>query len=269
VRRLIIPGTGLETSRFIFGTSSLMRVGSEKARRRLLAAAVEHGFLHFDTAPYYGFGVAERDLAPILKANPALRVTTKVGIYSPGGEEQAATSVLMRKVGGKVFPSLARPTTSFDLNRAKRCLTGSLRRLGREHIDLYMLHEPELHLLVAGEWLEWLEWLEGLRSKGTIGFYGLALTATRLQPFLSSGSALAQVTQVLDTLKGREGDVLALHERALQITYGYISGARAVGDDSPVSELLRLAAKRNAHGPIIVSTKRVDRMAQYARLEEA
>lgn len=266
MRRLTIPGTSLETSRFIFGTSSLMRVGTAIARRRLLAAAVDHGFLHFDTAPYYGFGVAERDLAPILKANPAVRVTTKVGIYSPGGEEQGATSVLLRKLGAKILPSLARPTLSFDLRQAKRCLEGSLRRLGREHIDLYLLHEPELHLLAAGEWVEWLD---GLRSKGTIGLYGLALTAQRLQPFLSSSCALTQVIQVLDTLNRCEGDILAPHGRALQITYGYVSAARAAGDTTPVPELLRLAARRNAHGAIIVSTKRLDRMRQYARVEEA
>jgi aryl-alcohol dehydrogenase-like predicted oxidoreductase len=263
---LVIPGTSLETSRFIFGTSSIVRAGMRRARRRLLDAAVDHGFRHFDTAPYYGFGVAERDLAPVLKANAQVKVTTKVGIYSPGGEDQWAAAVILRKVGARVFPSLARATTSFKLNEARLCLEASLRRLGREHIDIYMLHEPELQQLDAREWFEWLE---SLRGSGKIGHYGVALTAQRLQPFLAAASPLAEVTQVLDTLTGREADVLQMYGRRLQITYGYISGARAQGDHTAVAELLRLAVKRNADGPIIVSTKRLDRVGQYTRIPEA
>jgi aryl-alcohol dehydrogenase-like predicted oxidoreductase len=263
---LVIPGTNLETSRFIFGTSSLMRVGVRRSRRRLLDAAIDNGFVHFDTAPYYGFGVAERDLAPVLKANPGARVTTKVGIYSPGGEAQSAASVLLRKAGARIFPSLARPITSFALNQAKQCLEASLRRLGREHIDIYMLHEPELHQLDARQWLEWLE---SVRSSGKIGRFGVALTARRLQPFLACVSPLADLTQVLDTLAEREADVLPMHDRPLQITYGYISGARAQGDNTPVAELLRVAVRRNPHGPIIVSTTRLDRVGQYAQIPEA
>jgi D-threo-aldose 1-dehydrogenase len=266
VRKLIIPGTELETSRFIFGTGSLLRVGSVRARRRLLDAAVHHGFLHFDTAPYYGFGIAECDLAPVLRANRTVKVTTKVGIYSPGGESQSSVSVLIRKVGGRLFPALSRPTSSFELGRARRCLESSLRRLGRDHIDLYLLHEPELQQIDTSAWLDWLD---SLKKSGQIGHYGLALTADRLKPFLAAQSALAEVVQVPDSLADREANVLAAHGRSLQITYGYVSGARARGDQTPVPQLLQLATRRNPHGPIVVGTTRFDRVSQYVQLPEA
>ncbi len=94
VRKLVIPGTALQTSRFIFGTSSLLSVGSRRRRQRLLGAAVAQGFTHFDTAPYYGFGAAERDLAPVLRTQPDIGVTTKVGIYPRGGAEQPTLTVI-------------------------------------------------------------------------------------------------------------------------------------------------------------------------------
>lgn len=99
MRQVILPGTDLSVSRFSFGTASLFNVGSSKMRANLLAAAFDNGFTHFDTAPYYGFGTAERDLKPLLKAHPDITVATKVGIYSPGGEAQSTASVFLRKAG--------------------------------------------------------------------------------------------------------------------------------------------------------------------------
>lgn len=265
MHKLAIPGTALETSRFIFGTSSLFQSGTSRARRRLLDAAVNHGFEHFDTAPYYGFGIAERDLAPVLKANPTVKVTTKVGIYPPGGGDAAAASVLVRKMGGKLFPSLARPQRSFELRCARLSLEQSLRRLGREQIDLYMLHEPRADQVNCPEWLEWLE---SLQARGQVRYFGIATTSEKLRPFLDARSALPAIAQVADSLAGREADLLAAYQRPLQITYGYVSRARAAGDRSDVTLLLRRAVARNAHGPIIVSTKRLERIGQYARVPE-
>ncbi len=264
---MVIPGTDIETSRFIFGTASLLRVGMAPARRRLLDAAVEHGFSTSTPHRTYGFGIAE----PVIwhrcsEANPAVKVTTKVGIYSPGGERQSSMSVLIRKVGGKLLPSWSRPSISFELARARRSLEDSLRRLGRDHIDIYLLHEPEFHQI---QMLDWLDWLQSLRQAGQIGRFGLALTADRLGPFLERSSPLSDVVQVLDSLIGREADVLAAYGRPLQITYGYISAARARGDQTSVPELLRLAMERNRNGPIIVSTTRPDHIAQYGRLTES
>src|SRR6516225_11112572 len=109
MNQIKLPGTEMFVSRFSFGTAGLFNVGRANARANLLAAAYDHGFTHFDTAPYYGFGVAERDLRPLLRAHPEVTVATKVGIYSPGGEAQPGAAVLLRKAAGKVLPSLSRP----------------------------------------------------------------------------------------------------------------------------------------------------------------
>jgi aryl-alcohol dehydrogenase-like predicted oxidoreductase len=145
-------------------------------------------------------------------------------------------------------------------------LEQSLRRVGRERIDLFLLHEPEIDQ-VNGQ--EWLEWLESSRRLGQVGLFGLATTSERLRPFLDAHSPLAPVAQVDDSLDGREADLLSAYQRPLQITYGYVSRARAAGNRADVSLVLRRATSRNAHGPIVVSTKRLDRVGQYARVSEA
>jgi D-threo-aldose 1-dehydrogenase len=265
MRTLVIPGTTLQTSRFIFGTSSLLSAGSLRTRRRLLETAVEQGFRHFDTAPYYGFGFAERDLAPLLKRQPDLRVTTKVGLYSRGGEEQPLAAVVARKLSARVFPSVARPSRSFDLARARLSLEGSLRRLGRDCIDLYMLHEPQIDEVAIEEWVDWLQ---RCRQRGSIRYFGVALTSERLEPFLRAPSTLVDVVQVLDSLAACQADILRKYGRPMQITYGYVSSARAAGETRSAQDILRRAMARNQHGPIIVSTRKLQRVAQYGRLQE-
>jgi D-threo-aldose 1-dehydrogenase len=260
-----LSGVPFALSRFIFGTARLFSSGTMKERQALLFAAVDAGFTHFDTAPYYGFGLAERDLAPILKAHPDVTVTTKVGIYSPGGDDQGDAAVFLRKALGRLITPISRPTINFSLACAKKSLEGSLRRLNRERIDIYALHEPELYLLNTEEWLDWLE---ACVSQGKIRTFGLALAADRLERFLCNDSPLTRYVQVADSLNACEADVLARYGKPIQVTYAYISSAHKEGSNLPVSEILRQALLRNADGAIIASTTKVARLQQYAKIAE-
>jgi D-threo-aldose 1-dehydrogenase len=263
VKKIILPGTDLNLPRFVFGTAGLFNAGSSSRRGRLLDAAVAHGLTHFDTAPYYGFGVAERDLAPVLRRNPHITVTTKVGIYSPGGERQPPSVVFLRKAGGRLFATLSRPTVDFSVARARQSLEDSLRRLGRDRIDLYMLHEPEIGLLAAEEWLQWLD---SEVTAGRVRHFGIAVNVDRLKPFLVAASPLAAVIQTTDSLVDREADVILTYGRPLQITYGYVSHARRRAEPIDVPAILADALRRNASGAIIVSTRRPERVPIYASL---
>ena len=266
MRKIRLPGASLSCSRFIFGCAGLFNVGTQKRRLAVLEAAVDSGFSHFDTAPYYGFGMAERDLADVLKRHHHVTLTTKVGIYSPGGENQSYGEIFLRKAGGRFLPSLSRPTVSFELALARKSLEGSLCRLGRDHIDLYMLHEPRVELVATDEWRGWFQ---GLMSSGVIGGFGIAATVDRVQGFLEKAPELAPVVQTIDSLDRREADVLTLYGRPLQITYGYVSAARERGDTRSVSEILHAGLKRNRGGALIVNTRRVERLPQYRAILEA
>ena len=208
-----LPGTPVTCSRFILGTASLFAVGSGRARRALLEAAVDHGFTHFDTAPYYGFGSAERDLGAVLAAHASLTVTSKVGLYAPGGADQSELETFIRKAGGRLVRGLSRPALDFNLRAARQSLEGSLRRLRRDRIDLYLLHEPELAGLDRDEWLRWLDALVG---EGKVGAFGIASTVPRILPFLDQVPALVPVLQAEDSLVGAGTAPLTARGRAPQ-----------------------------------------------------
>jgi aryl-alcohol dehydrogenase-like predicted oxidoreductase len=263
MQKVALAGVPFPCSRFVFGMANLFNVGSEAQRARLLDAAVDHGFTHFDAAPLYGFGWAERDLASALKRHPHLTVTTKVGLFPPGGCDQSATAVFLRKAGGKALRSLSRPVKDFSLENANKALDGSLKRLGRGHIDLYLLHEPDAPLLDRGAWIAWLD--EQIAA-GKIRAYGIAAPAELLEPLLAEKDPLLDVVQTRDSLDRMEADIVAAKGRPLQFTYGYVSGARQRGDSREAREILLAALARNADGAILVSTTKEERLAQYAEL---
>ncbi len=260
-----LPGTQISLSRFIFGTASLFNAGPQHQRLALLEAAVAAGFTHFDTAPYYGFGWAERDLGELMCRHPHVTVTTKVGIYSPGGENAARASIFLRKAAGRFVPAISRPTVDFTLARAQKMFESSLLRLKRKQVALYMLHEPELPMVSTDEWQRWLE---AEVARGRIGAFGLALTSELLVPFLDAAPALAPIVQVLDSLSNCEADCLTKRGRPMQITYGYVSAARKLEPRQSVSDILSEALRRNQRGAIIVSTTKSERVSQYAKLLE-
>jgi aryl-alcohol dehydrogenase-like predicted oxidoreductase len=263
MRKVTLADTDLRVSRFIFGTAGLFNAGGPGRRQALLESAFDHGLTHFDTAPYYGFGSAERAMKPFLARHPDATVTTKVGIYSPGGERQPDALVFLRKAAGRLVPAISRPTIDWTLSRAREALDGSLRRLGRGHIDLYALHEPDFRLIHTEEWSRWLQ---DEVTAGRVRHFGVALEAGGLAPFLKSRSPLGRVVQTTDSLEGREADVLARHGRPMQITYGYVSDAIRRDGEADVRSVLAKALERNRDGAIIVSTRRPLRMGQYAEL---
>ncbi len=267
MRTIELQSSDLKVSRFIFGTASLfnVNVAKPKERQNLLAAAVDAGFTHFDTAPSYGFGLAERDLAPILKAHPHVSFTSKVGIYSPGGENQGNMSVFLRKASGRFIPAISRFTIDFSLSRAKDALEGSLQRSGRDTIDLYTLHEPELQLLQVDEWQRWLE---DCKSSGKVREFGLALIDHQLAPFLENDVKIGNIIQLIDSLEDREADILAKYGKPMQITYGYVTSAFRHNSSLSVPEILRQSLQRNRDGAVVVSTTKKSRLPQYAEIVE-
>jgi L-galactose dehydrogenase/L-glyceraldehyde 3-phosphate reductase len=110
--------TGLKVSALGFGcgmVGGLMVRGAPVDQERAVARALELGINYFDTAPLYGNGESEKNLGRVLAAlRPNILVGTKVRI--PQAE--------FTRIGEAM-------TTSLET---------SLRRLGRERVDLLQLH---------------------------------------------------------------------------------------------------------------------------------
>lgn len=262
MRRVTLAGTDIKVSRLSFGTGSLHHLPFGRWRQNLLSAAHDHGFTHFDTAPYYGFGLAEEELGRFIRGRQG-RVTTatKFGIYPPGGINPSLLSVLGRKAAGKLIPSYSCPRIDWSFDTATKSLDLSLKRLRVDRIDLLLLHEPDQ---VAVQSQQFLDWFRIEKARGKIGAWGLAGQADRMNAWLSNNHPLGMVLQVRDSLERKEADLLREYSRELQITFGYLSAASAAPVRPALPEIIREALRRNAGGSVVVSTRHLARVGELA-----
>jgi aryl-alcohol dehydrogenase-like predicted oxidoreductase len=253
-------------SRLSFGTASLHHLPTSRRRQDLLAAAFDNGLTHFDSSPYYGFGIAEEELCRFLRGRRGrVTVTTKVGVYSPGGLHPNTFSVGIRKIAGKVWPAFSKPRVDWSVGTATKSLVTSLRRLGIDQIDLLLLHEPISGGLQSDIFLHWLK---EEQRKGRIRAWGLAGQADYMDTWLSINHPLGMVLQVRDSLDRKEADVVRNRGRQWQFTYGYLSSSPRLPDKPQTTEILEKALQRNTTGSIVVSTRKVARVSELAAVAE-
>lgn len=265
MRRVALQGTGITVSRLSFGTASLHHLPTSRRRQDLLAAAFDHGITHFDTAPFYGFGMAEQELERFLKGRQGrITIATKVGLYPPSGVHPNTASVWIRKAAGKVWPALSLPVVDWSIAAASKSLDSSLRRLGIDQVDLLLLHEPISGTVQSGAFLDWLKEEQG---KGKIRAWGLAGQADCMAGWLSMHHPLGMVLQVRDSLDRREADLIRCHGRDLQITYGYFSSSMLPGPLT-AAEILERAMRRNSTGSILVSTSQLAHLNELVAVAE-
>lgn len=254
-----IDQTDLQVSQIALGTGSLHHLSSSAARQALLRAAFDAGITHFDTSPYYGYGLAETALGYFLRGRrDAVTVASKVGLYAPGWTPLGRTGVLVRKSMGRVSSRFSAARIDWTIKAAAKSLERTLKRLGTDHIDLLLLHEPSPSRVSAEVFLPWLE---TQKQAGRIRWWGLAGPAGEYAQWVQQNHPLTQVVQTHDTLAGGDGDVLAAANRAMQFTYGYL---RQAGTDVAAGDTLKRAFERNQDGCILVSTRREHRIAELA-----
>lgn len=266
MRQIQLARSEISLSRFSFGTASLHKILLKRRRVNLLAAAIDNGFTHFDTAPLYGYGIAEAILGqlPISRRN-SITVATKVGLYPPSGITAGTWSVLSRKAFGKLTPSLSKARVDWSVSLAKRSLEGSLRRLDREFVDILFLHEPDFDLILSEEWLQWLE---TEKASGRIKAWGLAGHSKDLLHWVRTDHPIAEVLQARDSLGRKEADILKPFGRELDLAFGYFASPGQTVANATGDELLDAILERNPHGAVLVTTKRHERLSKFADAAE-
>ena len=150
--------SGLEVSALGFGCGAvggLLIKGDRKEMLRVVARAVELGITYFDTARSYGDGMSETNLGLVLEElRPTVLVGTKVQLASADlGDIEAA-----------IIDSVE----------------GSLRRLRREQIDLFQLHncialqrKPDRAWLGSDDLAVVVETFGKLQRQGKIRYWGI------------------------------------------------------------------------------------------------
>jgi len=132
MQRLPISPGGPEVSRLVYGTWRLL-VGEPTPQEinRRLHACLDLGITTIDTAEIYGLYEVERALGAALALSPGLRdkleIVTKAGIYVPCDRHPDRRTAHYNATGPRLVKSLEK----------------SLRLLGTERIDLFLVHRPD------------------------------------------------------------------------------------------------------------------------------
>jgi predicted oxidoreductase len=127
------------------------------AGRRAIIAAYEAGYTLFDNADIYCLGEAERVLGAVLKEVSGMR--DRVIIATKGGI----------RAGGTPQPD-SPPRYDFSAEHLLYACEQSLKRLGIDTIDLYMLHRPDY--LAAPE--EIAKAFSQMQSSGKVRYFGVS-----------------------------------------------------------------------------------------------
>ena len=145
VEKQTLGRTGVAVSEFALGTGPLggfpRKPVDDETARATLAAAWDSGIRFFDTAPWYGLGMAEHRLGRFLRSQPreSFVLSTKVGrLLNPPAAP--------RQFRSETFWSTPLPYTwHFDYTRdgVLRSFEDSLQRLGMNRIDLLLVHDIE------------------------------------------------------------------------------------------------------------------------------
>ena len=135
-----------------------------------IARAWALGIRYFDTAPLYGFGIAEHRLGAFLRNQPrdSFVLSTKVG------------RLLRRPAGGDPPDDDAykgtppeRPVFDFSYDGVMRSVDESLGRLGLDRVDILFVHDPDHHHDEAIDGA--FRALDRLRSDGTVQAIGAGM----------------------------------------------------------------------------------------------
>jgi D-threo-aldose 1-dehydrogenase len=131
-----VTGLGLGTAPI----GNMFTVVTDEDAWATVDAAWRGGIRYFDTAPLYGHGGAERRLGRALQPRPRDEyvLATKVGrVLEPAHADHAPT----------IFTDVGDLEPRFDYSRdaVLRSLDESLTRLGTDHIDVALVHDPDLH----------------------------------------------------------------------------------------------------------------------------
>ncbi len=236
------PGTDLVTSAVGFGCAGLYTEPSAAQRRRLLDAALDAGVAHFDVAPMYGLGIAERELGRFASGRRGdVVIATKFGI-APGAAAwplarvqgpvrrllRASPALRRQARASAAGPSTGRAgallyrATGFDAAAARASLEHSLRELNSDYVDLLLLHDPQPGHITDDDVCAYLE--EERRS-GRIRAWGVAGDP---EPALQVARALKvppPVLQVRDDILSRAGHSPNARVCGPRITFGILGGA--------------------------------------------
>lgn len=223
IPRVALPQVGIEVSKLGFGGVRLTTLPSEGAALRILEHAFDRGITHFDVAPIYGFGRAEAILGKFVRGKrDRVTITTKAGVSPPVGLGRSHLAISLAKKVLRRFPGVLRRVKNFAGSQAVQgafspqavldSLHRSLRMIGTDHIDLFLLHEATVSD-ASGETL--VQTLEREVEKGSIRAFGVGSSFDKLSGQLAALPSAYRVVQTENSVAQRNVEIIGPSGRAL------------------------------------------------------
>lgn len=295
--KIMLPGMTGDMPPLGFGCSALTGT-TRRTAREVLDSAFDSGIRHFDVARYYGYGEAERILGAFAKRRRTqITITTKLGIMPPRptvffrmalqvGRRVVRLLPAARKLAQRQAAELIHGR-AFNLPDAQSSLETSLRELGTDYIDFYLLHDYSLEDS-SPEPL--LDFLEGARKSGKIRRFGIGTTIENTLRVLACRPELCGIVQFQNSvltrnshrLAGQGGNRLVITHGSLGADYGSLcvflkdhpraaqEWSEKLGVDCTAGEtlsalMLNYAAAANSNGLILFSSRHPARVRKNAR----
>ncbi len=182
-----VSGGKLNITRIGFGTAGIggmYQAISDAVAGETLEAAWQRGIRHYDTAPFYGFGLSERRLGDFLRGKPreSYVLSTKVGrLLRPVPEGQVPDHGFVKPLNFDV-------DYDYSYDGIMRSLEFSFARLGLNEVDMLYVHDIGAYTHGAekneGHFKALMESgfraLEKLREEGTIKAFGMGVNEVQI-----------------------------------------------------------------------------------------
>jgi D-threo-aldose 1-dehydrogenase len=177
---------------------NLYRAMPDAEAHAAVRAALDAGIRYFDTAPHYGFGLAEERLGAVIEGRDDVLVSTKVGRLLVPTE---ATGERHGFVDARPFE----PVFDYSHDAILRSHEESLRRLRRDRVEILLAHDigqlahGHAHEAMLGQFLGGgYQAMRRLRDEGAVEAIGIGVN---------------EVAICLDLLERVELDVILLAGR--------------------------------------------------------
>ena len=250
----------LKLSKIIYGTARLHHIFSKKKRQCILRKVIDLGITHFDTSPYYGYGLAEKEIGHFIKKNPEIKISiaTKFGIEQKINIGSNVYQVYLIKLLEKIIPYLKKPNYNYSVDAAKKSLNQSLQNLNLSKIDIFFIHEPKIEIQ---DYRILVQWLEEQVLDGKIGSWGFAGNKDSFMKWINLTNIVPPILQIKSE-KGRPAK-LSKFEKVYNISYGYISDLKIKSKKEIKKLLIDVLRNRKDHS-IIISTNKLKNL-EYIR----
>jgi aryl-alcohol dehydrogenase-like predicted oxidoreductase len=267
MRTVTLAGTKLSSSRLGFGLSGLHHLIRSKDRQTLLSSALRDGITYFDTSPFYGHGLAERELGAFCRGRRNhILIATKIGICANPWFNRFPALMYSRLAANAALRRLTRRKSfvianhyDYGASHAVASLHRSLHALRTDHIDVLHIHDPTLARLTEPERL--FDTLHDLQASGKVRYFGLAGNGRHCLDIMQRFPALNCLLQVDAAAGNADLELLNAASVPFHSSYGHFRDTRGT-----VRDALAGAMGANRRGVILFSTRRAARIDAMVQL---